>query len=41
MHRVGSADELAAVALFLASDASPFVTLQVIVSDGGVSARAW
>jgi 7-alpha-hydroxysteroid dehydrogenase len=41
MHRVGLADEIASVALFLGSDASSFVTGQVIVADGGVVARAF
>ena len=41
MQRVGVPDEIASVALFLASDASSFVTGQTIVADGGVVARSF
>ena len=41
MQRVGVPDEIASVALFLASDASSFVTGQTIVVDGGVMARSF
>ncbi len=35
MHRTGSADEVAAVALFLASEAASLITGSVIVADAG------
>ena len=36
MGRIGSADEVAKVALFLASELSSYVTGQVIGVDGGM-----
>ena len=40
MNRLGKTDELAGALLFLASDASSFVTGQTIAVDGGVTAAA-
>lgn len=37
MQRWGTAEEIAAVAVFLASDAASFITGQTIVADGGLS----
>jgi NAD(P)-dependent dehydrogenase (short-subunit alcohol dehydrogenase family) len=37
MQRWGTAQEIAAVAVFLASDAASFITGQAIVADGGLS----
>jgi NAD(P)-dependent dehydrogenase (short-subunit alcohol dehydrogenase family) len=39
MGRVGQVDELAGVAIFLASDASSFVTGQTYPVDGGFLAK--
>jgi len=37
--RFGTADEIAGAAVFLASDASNFVTGSIVTVDGGYSAR--
>ncbi len=39
MHRRAEADELAGLAVLLASDASSYITGQIIVQDGGRSAK--
>ncbi len=35
MHRAGTVAEVAAVALFLASDAASLITGSIVVADGG------
>jgi NAD(P)-dependent dehydrogenase (short-subunit alcohol dehydrogenase family) len=37
VHRVGQPDDIEALALFLASPASDYITGQEIVTDGGMS----
>jgi NAD(P)-dependent dehydrogenase (short-subunit alcohol dehydrogenase family) len=39
MHRRAETDELAGLAVLLASDASSYITGQIIVQDGGRSAK--
>jgi NAD(P)-dependent dehydrogenase (short-subunit alcohol dehydrogenase family) len=41
LGRVGEPDDMAGIAVFLASRASAFVTGQVIAVDGGLSTRPW
>jgi len=38
LGRIGSAKDIAATAIFLASDASAFITGQIIAVDGGLTA---
>ncbi|MDX1568982.1 MAG: SDR family oxidoreductase [Xanthomonadales bacterium] len=39
LARIGEPDDIAGVAVFLASDAAKFITGQAIVADGGISIR--
>ncbi len=39
LGRIGEPDDIAGIAVFLASDAARFITGQAIVADGGVSVR--
>lgn len=41
LGRVGEPDDMAGIAVFLASRASAFVTGQIIAVDGGLSTRPW
>jgi dehydrogenase/reductase SDR family protein 4 len=38
LHRIGQPDEIAGLALYLASDEASFITGQVMVADGGMTA---
>jgi NAD(P)-dependent dehydrogenase (short-subunit alcohol dehydrogenase family) len=38
MHRIGQPEEIGGMALYLASDEASFVTGQVMVVDGGLTA---
>ncbi len=39
MHRIGESDEMAGLAVLLASDASSYITGQIMVQDGGRSVK--
>ena len=41
MGRVGQPDDMAGIAIFLASKASSYITGQVIAVDGGFSTAPW
>jgi NAD(P)-dependent dehydrogenase (short-subunit alcohol dehydrogenase family) len=41
LRRIGEPDDIAGIAVFLASPAGAFVTGQVVVADGGATITAW
>src|SRR5258706_16005205 len=41
LRRLGEPRDIGGIAAFLASDAAPFVTRQVMVADGGVALVEW
>ena len=41
LRRIGEPDDIAGIAVFLASKAGAFVTGQVLVADGGATITAW